>query len=82
MVSPLEKCAGERSHCGRDATASTIPLRRWQGHSVSIHGTNQPEGIGLAFSSGCIRLTNEDVIDLYSRAKIGARVVVLGAQQS
>jgi lipoprotein-anchoring transpeptidase ErfK/SrfK len=47
-----------------------------------IHGTNQPEGIGLAFSSGCIRLTNEDVIDLYSRAKIGARVVVLGAQQS
>jgi lipoprotein-anchoring transpeptidase ErfK/SrfK len=34
--------------------------------------------IGHAISSGCIRLTNEDVIDLYSRVKIGARVVVLG----
>jgi lipoprotein-anchoring transpeptidase ErfK/SrfK len=47
-----------------------------------IHGTNQPILLGNAVSSGCIRLTNEDVIDLYSRAKIGARVVVLGAQQS
>jgi lipoprotein-anchoring transpeptidase ErfK/SrfK len=42
-----------------------------------IHGTNQPEYIGSAISSGCIRLTNEDVIDLYSRAKIGSPVVVL-----
>jgi lipoprotein-anchoring transpeptidase ErfK/SrfK len=42
-----------------------------------IHGTNQPEYIGHAISSGCIRLTNEDVIDLYSRVKIGATVVVL-----
>jgi lipoprotein-anchoring transpeptidase ErfK/SrfK len=43
-----------------------------------IHGTNNPTLIGEANSSGCIRLTNEDVIDLYSRVKIGARVVVLG----
>jgi len=43
-----------------------------------IHGTNQPEYIGEAISSGCIRLTNEDVIDLYSRVKMGAIVVVLG----
>ena len=43
-----------------------------------IHGTNQPEYIGRAISSGCIRLTNEDVIDLYSRVKVGAIVVVLG----
>ena len=43
-----------------------------------IHGTNQPEYIGHAISSGCIRMTNEDVIDLYNRAKIGSRVVVLG----
>ena len=43
-----------------------------------IHGTNNPGLIGQANSSGCIRLTNEDVIDLYSRVKIGARVVVLG----
>jgi lipoprotein-anchoring transpeptidase ErfK/SrfK len=42
-----------------------------------IHGTNQPEYIGSAISSGCIRLTNEDVIDLYSRAKLGSPVVVL-----
>jgi lipoprotein-anchoring transpeptidase ErfK/SrfK len=42
-----------------------------------IHGTNQPEYIGSAISSGCIRITNEDVIDLYSRVKIGATVVVL-----
>src|SRR5215813_3412747 len=43
-----------------------------------IHGTNQPEYIGHAISSGCIRLTNEDVIDLYDRVKMGAIVVVLG----
>jgi lipoprotein-anchoring transpeptidase ErfK/SrfK len=42
-----------------------------------VHGTNQPEYIGRAISSGCIRVTNEDVIDLYSRVKIGAIVVVL-----
>ena len=47
-----------------------------------IHGTNQPGWIGHAISSGCIRLTNEDVIDLYSRVKMGARVVVLGPNQS
>ena len=42
-----------------------------------IHGTNQPEYIGHAISSGCIRLTNEDVIDLYNRVKPGSPVVVL-----
>jgi lipoprotein-anchoring transpeptidase ErfK/SrfK len=42
-----------------------------------IHGTNQPEYIGQAISSGCIRLTNEDIIDLYNRAKVGTPVVVL-----
>lgn len=42
-----------------------------------IHGTNQPEYIGHAISSGCIRMTNEDAIDLYSRVKIGTIVVVL-----
>jgi lipoprotein-anchoring transpeptidase ErfK/SrfK len=42
-----------------------------------VHGTNQPEYIGQAISSGCIRLTNEDVIDLYNRVKVGAPVVVL-----
>jgi lipoprotein-anchoring transpeptidase ErfK/SrfK len=46
-----------------------------------IHGTNQPEYIGQAISSGCIRMTNEDVIDLYSRVKMGAIVVVLAPKQ-
>jgi lipoprotein-anchoring transpeptidase ErfK/SrfK len=41
-----------------------------------IHGTNEPWKIGDAVSSGCIRLTNDDIIDLYNRAKIGATVVV------
>lgn len=47
-----------------------------------IHGTNQPEYIGQAISSGCIRMTNEDVIDLFNRVKMGATVVVLGPGQS
>ena len=42
-----------------------------------IHGTNQPEYIGASISSGCIRMTNEDVIDLYARVKTGTLVVVL-----
>jgi lipoprotein-anchoring transpeptidase ErfK/SrfK len=42
-----------------------------------IHGTNQPSTIGTFVSSGCIRLTNEDVMDLYTRIKVGTRVVVL-----
>ena len=42
-----------------------------------IHGTNQPEYIGRAISSGCIRMTNEDVIDLFDRVRPGATVVVL-----
>jgi lipoprotein-anchoring transpeptidase ErfK/SrfK len=46
-----------------------------------IHGTNQPEYIGQAISSGCIRMTNEDVIDLYNRVKMGAIVVVLAPKQ-
>jgi lipoprotein-anchoring transpeptidase ErfK/SrfK len=42
-----------------------------------IHGSNEPETIGQAVSSGCIRMLNEDVIDLYERARVGTRVVVL-----
>ena len=41
-----------------------------------IHGSNEPETIGQAVSSGCIRMLNEDVIDLYERVKVGSRVVV------
>jgi lipoprotein-anchoring transpeptidase ErfK/SrfK len=42
-----------------------------------IHGSNEPDTIGEAVSSGCIRMTNDDVIDLYSRVKVGSPVVVL-----
>ncbi len=42
-----------------------------------IHGTNEPWTIGGDVSSGCIRLVNDDVIDLYERVKIGAKVIVL-----
>jgi lipoprotein-anchoring transpeptidase ErfK/SrfK len=42
-----------------------------------IHGTNDPSTIGKFVSSGCVRLTNEDVADLFSRVNIGTRVVVL-----
>jgi lipoprotein-anchoring transpeptidase ErfK/SrfK len=41
-----------------------------------IHGSNEPETIGQAVSSGCFRLTNEDVIDLYNRVKVGAKVII------
>ncbi|AYD00271.1 L,D-transpeptidase [Neorhizobium sp. NCHU2750] len=44
-----------------------------------IHGTNQPESIGHAMSSGCIRMMNHDVIDLYNRVEVGAKVVVIQA---
>ena len=42
-----------------------------------IHGSNEPWTIGTAVSSGCIRMRNEDVIDLYDRVKVGTRVVVI-----
>ncbi|HEY4847266.1 MAG TPA: L,D-transpeptidase [Methylocella sp.] len=42
-----------------------------------IHGTNEPDSIGKAVSSGCIRMMNADAIDLYERVKVGTRVVVL-----
>jgi lipoprotein-anchoring transpeptidase ErfK/SrfK len=42
-----------------------------------IHGSNEPQTIGYAVSSGCIRMTNADVIDLYNRTRIGTKVVVL-----
>ena len=42
-----------------------------------IHGTNAPWSIGSAVSSGCIRLRNEDVIDLYDRVSVGTRVIVM-----
>jgi len=47
------------------------------GSVYRIHGTNAPETIGTRVSSGCLRLTNEDVTDLYSRVNVGTKVIVL-----
>jgi lipoprotein-anchoring transpeptidase ErfK/SrfK len=47
------------------------------GSLYRIHGSNEPDTIGQAVSSGCIRMTNADVVDLYSRVRVGTRVVVL-----
>jgi lipoprotein-anchoring transpeptidase ErfK/SrfK len=44
-----------------------------------LHGTNEPRSIGSNVSSGCVRLVNQDIIDLYSRTPLGTRVVVLPA---
>jgi lipoprotein-anchoring transpeptidase ErfK/SrfK len=55
-------------------------LYLWQGNRDTlyrIHGTNEPWTIGQNVSAGCIRLTNEDIIDLYDRTPVGTKVVVL-----
>ena len=64
---------------GPDNPLGARALYLYQGNRDTlfrIHGTNEPESIGHDVSSGCIRMRNIDVIDLYSRAAVGARVVV------
>ncbi|MGO9674560.1 MAG: L,D-transpeptidase [Methylocella sp.] len=56
----------------------------WQGNQDTyfrIHGTNEPATIGQSVSSGCIRMVDQDVMDLYQRTTIGTKVVVLGHAQ-
>jgi lipoprotein-anchoring transpeptidase ErfK/SrfK len=60
-------------------------LYLWQGNKDTlyrIHGTNEPWTIGQNVSSGCIRLTNDDIVDLYNRTPIGTKVVVLATATS
>ena len=69
---------------GVDNPLGARALYLYQGNKDTlfrIHGTNQPEYIGASISSGCIRMTNEDVIDLYTRVKQGTVVVVLEPKQ-
>jgi lipoprotein-anchoring transpeptidase ErfK/SrfK len=57
----------------------------WQGNKDTlyrIHGTVEPWTIGTSVSSGCIRMINQDVIDLYQRTQVGARVVVLSSREN
>jgi len=65
---------------GPDNPIGARALYLWQGNRDTlyrIHGTNDPTTIGTNVSSGCIRLTNEDVVDLYNRTPVGTKVVVL-----
>lgn len=60
-------------------------LYLWQGNKDTlyrIHGTNEPWTIGKNVSSGCIRMLNKDVMDLYTRTPIGTKVVVLPSRKS
>ena len=60
-------------------------LYLWQGNKDTlyrIHGTNEPWTIGQNVSSGCIRLTNDDIVDLYNRTQIGTKVHVLATAYS
>jgi lipoprotein-anchoring transpeptidase ErfK/SrfK len=57
-------------------------LYLWKGNVDTlfrIHGTNEPWTIGKSVSSGCIRMINQDVIDLYAKTPVGTKVIVLGA---
>ncbi len=70
---------------GPDSPLGARALYLYQGNKDTlfrIHGTNQPEYIGTSISSGCIRMTNEDAIDLYDRVKVGTMVVVLEPRRS
>lgn len=65
---------------GPDSPLGARALYLWQGNKDTlyrIHGTNEPWKIGTNVSSGCIRMINDDAIDLYERARVGAKVVVL-----
>ena len=67
---PRHMAGGENNPLGARAMYLGSTLYR-------IHGSNEPETIGQAVSSGCIRMTNDDVTDLYSRVKVGTKVVVM-----
>ena len=58
--------------------ASALYLyRNGQDTMFRLHGTNEPWTIGQAVSSGCVRLTNEDIVDLYSRTPVGTKVLII-----
>src|SRR5204862_355312 len=76
--------AGGRAGAAASAARSRVrALYLWQDNKDTlyrIHGTNEPWTIGRSVSSGCIRMLNQDVMDLYERAPVGAKVVVLGSR--
>ena len=75
--------SGLGMHGGPDNPLGSRALYLWQGNKDTlyrIHGTNEPWSIGHAVSSGCIRLLNQDIIDLYDRVPEGTRVIVLPSE--
>lgn len=74
-ILPVHQKGGEDNPLG----ARALYLFKKSGDSgFRIHGTNQPWSIGLNLSSGCIRIMNKDVTDLYERVSIGTKVIVIG----
>src|SRR6516165_9719140 len=67
---PMSALGQKQTFLGQ-ATMSALPLK-----AAWIHGTNAPETIGQAVSSGCFRLVNDDVADLYDRVSVGTHVIV------
>ena len=70
-------------HGGPENPLGARALYLWQGNKDTLYripGTNEPQTIGTNVSSGCIRLTNEDIVDLYDRTPIGTKVVVIPSE--
>ncbi|HMF22294.1 MAG TPA: L,D-transpeptidase [Pseudolabrys sp.] len=77
--------SGQGMPGGPDSPLGARALYLWQGNKDTlyrIHGTNEPWKIGSNVSSGCIRMINDDVIDLYERVPIGTKVIVLASDVS
>ncbi|HXW70602.1 MAG TPA: L,D-transpeptidase [Methylocella sp.] len=81
----VELQSGEGMHGGPANPLGARAMYLWQGNLDTyfrIHGTNEPWTIGLSQSSGCIRMINQDAMDLYGKTPIGTRVVVLASPGS
>jgi len=77
--------SGEGMHGGPANPLGARAMYLWQGNHDTyfrIHGTNEPWTIGSSQSSGCIRMINQDAMDLYSKTPVGTRVVVLASPGS
>jgi lipoprotein-anchoring transpeptidase ErfK/SrfK len=78
----VELQSGVGMHGGPRNPLGARAMYLWQGNKDTyfrIHGTNEPFTIGTSQSSGCIRMINQDAMDLYQKTPVGTRVVVLGS---
>jgi lipoprotein-anchoring transpeptidase ErfK/SrfK len=82
MKDMVELQSGIGMHGGPANPLGARAMYLWQGNKDTyfrIHGTNEPWTIGSSQSSGCIRMINQDAMDLYQKTPVGTRVVVLGS---